>query len=568
MATIKVKRKIGTPEYGTDKLIEGEIGIIGSSFGWGPNSGASTLRNAIFAAAQNSNNLFTQKSTFKSDNQSISFQNSGGTEFYRVEGGRLQTAGTFIFNNVDLVNKAYVDGRTQGLSIKTAVRLGSTVHFPSTYNAIGKTLTATSTGSIATYFDGTNPAAGDRVLVKNQSGNIYNGIYTVTTPGSVGVAAVLTRAADADTTAELLNAYVFVNIGNTLADTSWYCEILSTTNIDTGAIPWTQFSTAGSYIADETTITKVGNTFGLQEMSSATFAGKINDETGYTDGAKLVFSTSPIFTDSIDGISGLTMDVFNSNTTVYAFTGATNLTLGFNDNYTSTTNIITGIIGELQTKTIYIGTGGVHPTSNTTIAIGTSSGGGFSTSINNVLQTNSIVDTAGTFYRQDTTAAPTKTTRLKYSGHLYATKFFGPLEGNAASATTLSSTLAAILGGTGLTSYAAGDILYASATNTLKALNISTNGTVLTLTDGFPAWATPSVSLDDNILDGGSNKYSPYTSRGAGHIYVDGNMATWMIDAERQPTDNAPTDTTNHLAFDGLFYATYFEGTIDGGTWS
>ena len=50
-------------------------------------------------------------------------------------------------------------------------------------------------------------------------------------------------------------------------------------------------------------------------------------------------------------------------------------------------------------------------------------------------------------------------------------------------------------GGTGLTTYAAGDILYASATNTLASLAKGTNGQLLTMVSGVPAWQN---------LDGGT----------------------------------------------------------------
>lgn len=44
-------------------------------------------------------------------------------------------------------------------------------------------------------------------------------------------------------------------------------------------------------------------------------------------------------------------------------------------------------------------------------------------------------------------------------------------------------------GGTGLTSYTTGDILYASATNVLSKLAVGSNGQVLTLASGIPSWA-------------------------------------------------------------------------------
>ena len=44
-------------------------------------------------------------------------------------------------------------------------------------------------------------------------------------------------------------------------------------------------------------------------------------------------------------------------------------------------------------------------------------------------------------------------------------------------------------GGTGQSTYATGDLIYASATNTLSKLAAGTNGYVLTLAAGVPSWA-------------------------------------------------------------------------------
>lgn len=56
-------------------------------------------------------------------------------------------------------------------------------------------------------------------------------------------------------------------------------------------------------------------------------------------------------------------------------------------------------------------------------------------------------------------------------------------------AVTVAGTLAATSGGTGQSTYTTGDLLYASATNTLSKLAASTNGYLLTLVGGVPAWA-------------------------------------------------------------------------------
>ena len=55
--------------------------------------------------------------------------------------------------------------------------------------------------------------------------------------------------------------------------------------------------------------------------------------------------------------------------------------------------------------------------------------------------------------------------------------------------TNVNGTLPSANGGTGFSTYATGDIIYASATNTLSKLTAGTNGYVLTLAGGVPTWA-------------------------------------------------------------------------------
>ncbi len=61
------------------------------------------------------------------------------------------------------------------------------------------------------------------------------------------------------------------------------------------------------------------------------------------------------------------------------------------------------------------------------------------------------------------------------------------------SGVTLASALPATSGGTGATTYTTGDVLYASATNTLGKLGIGSSGQVLSVSGGVPAWVTPSA---------------------------------------------------------------------------
>lgn len=71
-------------------------------------------------------------------------------------------------------------------------------------------------------------------------------------------------------------------------------------------------------------------------------------------------------------------------------------------------------------------------------------------------------------------------------------------------------------GGTGLTALTTGDILYASATNTLSRLPVGTNGQVLTLASGIPSWAA----------GGGSGTVTSVAVSGANGIGVSGSPIT------------------------------------------
>lgn len=78
---------------------------------------------------------------------------------------------------------------------------------------------------------------------------------------------------------------------------------------------------------------------------------------------------------------------------------------------------------------------------------------------------------------------------------------------------TLASALAEDYGGTGQSTYATGDMLYASGANTLAKRTIGSSGQVLTVSGGVPTWATPSapsnsvVSTSASYLATGSDYF-------------------------------------------------------------
>ncbi len=72
----------------------------------------------------------------------------------------------------------------------------------------------------------------------------------------------------------------------------------------------------------------------------------------------------------------------------------------------------------------------------------------------------------------------------------------------------VTGTLPVANGGTGLTSYASGDLVYASTTNTLAALAKGTDGQYLTLTGGLPAWGTLSNQLPAGTTTDATLRYN------------------------------------------------------------
>ena len=72
----------------------------------------------------------------------------------------------------------------------------------------------------------------------------------------------------------------------------------------------------------------------------------------------------------------------------------------------------------------------------------------------------------------------------------------------------LTIPVTAVNGGTSQTAYAAGDILYASATNTLSKLPAGTNGYILTMGASLPSWqaptAPPAPGITSLTLSGGT----------------------------------------------------------------
>jgi hypothetical protein len=113
-------------------------------------------------------------------------------------------------NSTDAANKGYVDAAVEGLTWKAAANLFSAVDVPLTGN--------TGTLDIDTYGALTSADSGYRIVLSNQTDDTEDGIYVYNDNGTTYT---LTRAADANTTAELEGATIYILEGTTKAGTSW-----------------------------------------------------------------------------------------------------------------------------------------------------------------------------------------------------------------------------------------------------------------------------------------------------------------------------------------------------------
>ena len=157
--------------------------------------------------------------------------------------------------DADAASKGYVDSVAQGLTIKDPCRVATAAALPA-YTmgggpGPGRTLTINAVGILTV--DGVNTVLGDRILVKDEAGTgspgkYDHGIYEVTTEGTGGVAAVLTRVTDFDTDAEVVGgSFSFVEEGSTQADTGWVLTTDNPITVDSTDLDFAQFSGAGTY---------------------------------------------------------------------------------------------------------------------------------------------------------------------------------------------------------------------------------------------------------------------------------------------------------------------------------
>ena len=172
--------------------------------------------------------------------------------------------------------KQYVDNQVATVSnqtFHTASAAASTANLTATYSngTAGVGATLTNSGVQAAFvIDGYTASLGDRILIKDQTTGAQNGIYTVTTLGTILTNWVLTRATDFNATGSGPNyietgASTFVNGGSTNASTGWVLTTTGTITVGTTSLTFAQTSSSSS-VTVTSPLLKTGSVISLQTV--------------------------------------------------------------------------------------------------------------------------------------------------------------------------------------------------------------------------------------------------------------------------------------------------------------
>jgi len=240
------------------------------------------------------------------------------------------TISTTPAGDTDIANKGYVDSVAQGLDVKASCVYSTTAN-----------ITLSGLGTQAGGDWASSLTVGDRVLVKNQTLSQFNGIY-------VAASSTWARSTDMNVWAEVPSAFTFIESGTTLADTGWVTTANAGGTIDVTAMPWSQFSGAGSYLAG-TGLTLTGNTFSVTNTAvTAAAYGSASSVGTFTVNAQGQLTLAASTSIAIAGTQ-ITSGTIDSARLSGSYSGITGLgTLG---NLTVTNTITGSVSGNAATAT-------------------------------------------------------------------------------------------------------------------------------------------------------------------------------------------------------------------------
>ena len=222
----------------------------------------------------NSVSLGTGNSAFVIDEavDGVSFIHNG--EYATFKNDLLTTSRTY-----SLPNENGVLTTASGVAIKVvnATTISAlTATYSNGVSGIGATLTSTTNGILPTQ-DGVSITIGQRLLVRNQSSALQNGIYILTTVGSVSAPWILTRATDSDTSSAIINTTILVKQGSTYFGTLWLCS--NQNAITVGSTNITYFN---SFFSIGSGLTLTGKTLTALPTSNTITRAMLTDSLAYS----------------------------------------------------------------------------------------------------------------------------------------------------------------------------------------------------------------------------------------------------------------------------------------------
>ena len=384
-------------------------------------------------------------------------------------------------NNTDIVNKAYADAIASGIHFHEAVSLATTAALPAnTYNngtsGVGATLTGNANGALSV--DSTLTIPAERILVKNEANGSRNGVYVVTQVGSAGTPYILTRATDFDTVGTGVNQidegdFFLVTSGVANVNTAWVQQTAPPITIGTTALVFQQFSAPITYTAGT----------GLSESPSYTF-NIANIGTAGTYGSA---STVPVFVTNAQGqVTSVTNTAIGISSSAVSGLAASATT-----NTTDAANITSGTLPVARLNGSYTGVTGTGALAAGSLAAG------FTAVSAPLGGTGQTTYTIGDLLYADTTTSLAKLADV-VAGNALISGGVGtaPAWGKIGLATHVDGTLPTGNGGTGLTTFTANGVVYASSSSALATGSaLQFDGTSL----GIGATPTARLSLPNNV---------------------------------------------------------------------
>lgn len=442
------------------------------------------------------------------DGYNTSTTETADTVAVRTSLGRLKCAdpssGTDVVNYQSMVS--YVSGVVQP---HAAAKYTTTAALPSfTASGTPKVLTATANGALSV--DGSTPSVGDRigVVYETSTNQKYNGLYIVTTVGDGSNPWVLTRATDADTSAELPSgSQWWTTSGTANGGSSWILTTPDPITLDTTALTFvqnggTQNITAGNGID------KTGNVVSV----------KINASTTYTAGAIVYADT----TTTLNGAQLTGILKGNGSSAPTAVTGTANVITKWGTSGTTLTTSSLTDDGSSVTTSVNL-----TPSTDSARSLGTSSLAWLTTYTDQLLTTNGTG--ASTVYHQ-----LFQTTGTRWSWGLKGTESGS----NAGSNLTLTSYTDAGSASTEVLS-----VNRATGALTVMALTTtSINATSITnsaLTNGKLVKAGSGGVLADSVLQESSSMVGVNGAATSPFHVIDSTTTS----------GGAPTGTTSNIGF-------------------